>query len=465
MEFHDIADGVARSLRRNLTQLVEAIQREDLTRESFERFLAGLKAALHECGREAFVETMHSLDHPRTEVVDEDGKRHRFKKASRKEWFTPFGRVSVDRRYYQPDAGGKGIVPLDQSCGMAGRYFTPDIEELTAHACSMLVPSEVREVLSKALPEAPSCTAIKRVLSDVGAFIEGHEEELEAVFRKEAPLSAEGDVLVVSWDGTCVPLRESGAKRGRHAKRPGVRDDNESPTTWREAGVGAISIYGTKDDELERFDTRYLGRMPEPRMAGLVQRQAAIVKELRENRVFREVAVICDGKRSIWKDAESTEAYRGATFVLDFYHALENVSKAAEAIFGSKSDKSTRWFKKYRHRLAHERGAVQALLRSLRYYAAQRAEGTARRKTIESAIGYVQRNAERMRYAEFREAGLPIGSGPVEAGCKNLVGARLKRSGMRWTRTGGQHVLNLRSLCLSGRWEPMWSEYRRTRAA
>lgn len=62
-----------------------------------------------------------------------------------------------------------------------------------------------------------------------------------------------------------------------------------------------------------------------------------------------------------------------------------------------------------------------------------------------------------MRYAEFIARGLPIGSGPVESAAKTIVQARLKRSGMRWSRDGGQHVLDLRTLLKSERWAPMWS--------
>jgi hypothetical protein len=62
-----------------------------------------------------------------------------------------------------------------------------------------------------------------------------------------------------------------------------------------------------------------------------------------------------------------------------------------------------------------------------------------------------------MRYAQFIALGLPIGSGPVESAAKNLVQARLKRSGMRWSHDGGQHVLDLRAYLKSDRWEPMWS--------
>lgn len=91
--------------------------------------------------------------------------------------------------------------------------------------------------------------------------------------------------------------------------------------------------------------------------------------------------------------------------------------------------------------------------------------GSERYKSVRRVIAYFRRNLAKMDYAGFRARGLPIGSGPVEAACKTVVGTRLKRSGMRWTREGGQHVLNLRTHVLSGRWDVFWATYLEARNA
>jgi hypothetical protein len=83
-------------------------------------------------------------------------------------------------------------------------------------------------------------------------------------------------------------------------------------------------------------------------------------------------------------------------------------------------------------------------------------QGKARR-VVDNAIKYFRGHRDRMRYTEFIARGLPIGSGPVESAAKNIVQARLKRSGMRWSREGGQHVLDLRTYLKSERWAPMWN--------
>jgi hypothetical protein len=83
---------------------------------------------------------------------------------------------------------------------------------------------------------------------------------------------------------------------------------------------------------------------------------------------------------------------------------------------------------------------------------------------IRKAIAYFETNAERMRYQLFRRQGLFIGSGVVEAGCKTVIGQRLKQSGMRWTVQGANRIIALRCCQLSGRWDDFW-ELRATAAA
>lgn len=332
---------------------------------------------------------------------------------------------------------------------------------------ALLVPREVEALMEKVLPHAPSATAIQKVMRQVGGFAEENADQIEEAIRKKAPLKSTGKLLVASWDGVTVPLREQGAKMGKPRERPGKDEPEKSPTAWREAGVGTVAIYerGTATERPVRQDSRYFARMPESGMSTLCQQVEDCVEGLRAERDFNEVVVICDGKPAIWKRARHATCYQGATFVLDFYHAVEHLSAAAEAIFGKKSEKGTDWYSRYRTRLKESPDGVKATLRSLRRYELKAKRGSERRTTIRQTIGYFTQNKERMRYFEFLSRGLPIGSGPVEAACKTVVDARLKRSGMRWNINGGQQVLNMRVQHLSKRWKPFWEAYMADRLA
>jgi hypothetical protein len=76
----------------------------------------------------------------------------------------------------------------------------------------------------------------------------------------------------------------------------------------------------------------------------------------------------------------------------------------------------------------------------------------------DKALAYFQTNAPRMRYHHFRAHGLFVGSGAVEAGCKAVIGQRLKLSGMHWTCSGATGILTLRCQQASGRWEEIWQQ-------
>jgi len=77
-------------------------------------------------------------------------------------------------------------------------------------------------------------------------------------------------------------------------------------------------------------------------------------------------------------------------------------------------------------------------------------------KDARRALQYFNKNKEHMRYADFRSQHLFIGSGVIEAACKNLVGKRLKQSGMEWTVRGANAIVALRCATLSRRFQDYW---------
>lgn len=461
MQVDPIVRDVTRQFREDLSDLLQEVASDELTPGMFAGLISGLKVASSRAALTAFVRSVEAQEVD-SSVVDRAGERYRFKQSSSKTWLTPFGVAEVSRRYYQRDAGGDGVIPLDEQCGMVNRYCTPDVEEMVAFASGLMVPREVEALLGKALPQGPSTTAISRVIADVGEFAEAHEEAIEKSIREQAPLSRDGDVLVISQDGVTVPMREKGVRCGRPPERPGVRDERTSPTRWREAGVGTVSIYAPPregEKTPQRMDARVFARMPEPHMQTLERQMEGLVWELTQTRTFREVVLLCDGKRTLWDDLSAIPTYDKATKILDVYHVCEHLSCAAEAIFGKQAPRAQRWFERYRHRLVHEDAGVDATIRSLRHHRGKLRRGSSRDHVVRRVIRYLTGHRDKMHYTEYRRRGLPIGSGPVEAACKTIVNGRLKRSGMRWSQAGGQHVLNLRTAVKSNRWDAMWSVY------
>jgi hypothetical protein len=101
-------------------------------------------------------------------------------------------------------------------------------------------------------------------------------------------------------------------------------------------------------------------------------------------------------------------------------------------------------------------GDIPALLSAARAYPLT---GT-KAEALDTALGYFANNAHRMRYHHFRSLGMFVGSGAVEAGCKAVIGQRLKLSGMHWSQPGATGILTLRCQQASGRWEEIWQQTR-----
>jgi hypothetical protein len=107
------------------------------------------------------------------------------------------------------------------------------------------------------------------------------------------------------------------------------------------------------------------------------------------------------------------------------------------------------------HRL--DKGKIEKLVLALRSIHPANPEVADK---IRTEADYFDRNAERMRYPKFRRQHLFVGSGVIEAGCKSVVGSRLKRSGMFWTVRGSNAILALRCYHFNGRFEDYWEARR-----
>ena len=171
--------------------------------------------------------------------------------------------------------------------------------------------------------------------------------------------------------------------------------------------------------------------------------------------------MLCDGARPLWKYIDENPLYDDFEKMVDFHHTSGHLSLAAEALFGKgSSGKARNWYAKWYAKLLDDERGAQGVLDSMDYYAGVRKLSKAQRAALATQRTFFERNKHRMAYAEFRTRGLPIGSGPVEAACKSLVKTRMCRSGMRWSREGGQRILDLRTYTKSGRWDEFWKQYK-----
>ncbi len=136
--------------------------------------------------------------------------------------------------------------------------------------------------------------------------------------------------------------------------------------------------------------------------------------------------------------------------VVDFYHAMEHAGRVLDALRGKNHPDHKIQQRRWAKRLLKDK--VQSLIKETRQACGSQAQAQA----VEEELGYFERNIQRMQYGSFRAAGYFIGSGVVEAGCKTVIGARCKQSGMFWSLPGAENVLALRCISSSRRLDEFW---------
>ena len=159
-----------------------------------------------------------------------------------------------------------------------------------------------------------------------------------------------------------------------------------------------------------------------------------------------------DGALWIWNIAE--EQFPDAAQIVDLCHAREHYWNVARVYFGNDAPQMNEWAERRREEL--DTGKVEDVIAAIKELSASAGK---EKGVYEREISYFEKNKERMRYDKFRREGFFVGSGVLEAGCRSVIGQRLKQSGMHWTVKGANNIIALRCCYFSNRWEDFW-EYR-----
>jgi hypothetical protein len=472
MVIDNMIEAAVDAFKQTILALAEAAEQE-LCPALAERITQGLQESTGAACREAFRVFIEAKE-VAVEHVEVNSERFDFKYDSVKTFLTLWGKVLIKRRIYQNASDTRTVAPLDRAWGMEKQYLALEVRESVAFSLAHMPPVEAMQFFKKCVSSyRPHATQMKQAAAEVAQQVREGEAALKTRLQEQEPVPPDARALVASLDGANVLMREPGAaKRGRPAERPGLGRTQSEDTAYRNTMVGVVSFYGAvedpeKDPTPPRLKSVYTSQMPEPLAPTFKRRFEAEVKAAQDKAPPDLVKVVlCDGARPLWKYIRATPLFAAYVWILDYYHAAEHLSLAAEALFGKGTQEAKDWFAKYADKLLKQDGAVDALLRSMKHYAGVHALPAPRRKVLDAQRHYLVTNRAYMAYAEYRRRGLPIGSGPVEAACKTLVKARLCQSGMRWKVEGGQNILDLRTYVKSKRWQPMWETYKeRSQAA
>jgi hypothetical protein len=168
--------------------------------------------------------------------------------------------------------------------------------------------------------------------------------------------------------------------------------------------------------------------------------------------------VLVDAHLSIQGYLRTNPLFKEFHCLIDFYHACEHLSKLAEWLFGKNSTAGQNWYQQKREILRTSERGVEKIIQSGKYFIEAKLTNQLKIRGANSELRYFCNHKKMMNYHDFVNKGWPIGSGVVEAACKSIVKQRMCRSGQRWTIRGGQHILNLRTIVKSNRWNQFYAE-------
>ena len=350
------------------------------------------------------------------------------------------GWIHLRRSYFYSAERQTGRFPLDEAWGLVDSY-SPGVTRWMCRAAALSGSYQAasQDLLTYAALEIDA-RQIQRMITQMAPRITQWREAQGPVFNPVA-----GDIFCVGADGTGAPMRRK-ELRGRKGKNGRART--------REVKVGTIFTHRQPDKPDQRperdYDsTTYIADILTANEFGSRLRAEALRRGIAKAKV---IVFLGDGAVWVWKLARIN--FPTAVCILDYYHACEHLTLLTQALFGEGSALAKKRYRQWRKALLKDK--IAQIISQAR---AQLPARPQTRRLAKKQIAYFERNKARMFYQTFRQSGYFIGSGVVEAGCKTVVGQRLKLSGMLWSRKGASDLLTVRCALLSRWFENFWKHH------
>jgi len=445
---------------REVNQLLGRVfaQRRKDGRTDLEAVESALRTALHQAGAAALSELLQfePPEADQRQLPCRCGHHAQYQEIRSKPILTIVGPVRMARPYYLCSQCHVGQFPVDVELDIENTEFSPGVRRMHALVGQEAPFDHGREQMQLLAGLEVTTKSVERIAEAIGGDIAQREQaEIQKALQLDLPVIA-GEpipILYVQMDGTGVPVVKK-ETLGRQGKADG------QPAHTREVKLGCVFTQTTWDEEgfalRDPDSTTYTGAIETAEEFGKRIYREALNRGW--SRAKKKV-VIGDGAEWIWNLV--AEHFPGAIQIVDLYHARQHLWAVARQLYPQEEVQQKAWMKVHQKRLL-DKGKIEKLVGALR---AIHASNPAMAEKIRTEADYFERNAERMRYPKFRRQHLFVGSGVIEAGCKTVIGSRLKQSGMFWTVRGANAILALRCCYLNGRLEDYWEQRREARAA
>jgi hypothetical protein len=405
-----------------------------------------VRGAMHRAGAAALGRLLSIDSGTAPRVACTCGGEARFHSVRAKHLLTALGPVVWERAYYVCPSCHQGQSPRDRELDVEGTEDSPGVRRMMALVGGESSFEQGREQLDLLAGIEVTAKAVERQAEAIGVDIEVRQQaEIQRAKQLELPQvwAPTVPVLYLEMDGTGVPVVKAETE-GRAGKIEG------QPAHTREVKLGCVFTQTTTDQEgrpvRDADSTSYVAAIETAEDFGLRLYTEAWRRGW--SRAHKKV-ILADGAVWIWNLA--AQHFPGAIQIVDLYHARQHLWELSAKLFPNDAKTRKRWMARCLYRL--NQGKAEALVKLLRRLPPTNFELA---KLVRKEADYFQRNAKRMRYPAFRSQGLFVGSGVVEAGCKTVIAARLKRSGMFWTVRGANAIIALRCSRFSRRFEDYW---------
>jgi hypothetical protein len=415
--------------------------------DEFEQALTEGVAAIERAAHEPALAAL-DIDAP---AVTVDGRTYRRVLRSPGDYHSRAGNVSVMRTLYRA-AGHREAPAIDLislRAGVIADGWLPGTARQMAHLLQQGTSREAEATAGQLRVLPYSRSSFERVGHAVGRRYVERAPVIERELIDDEDVPDEARSISVSIDRVSVPMEEP---RPRPPGRP-RKDAPKRPITraYRMGYVGTVCLHDAEGRAIRIL--RY-GTMPGGDPERLCTGLADDVLQLFSKRPRLRLSLLCDGAPEMWnllaaQFDRATFGRRRIYTLVDFWHTVEKLAPATKVL---DAESSAALLARWKLRLLNSSSARASILRELLESGAEHVK-VGEKEPVHEAITYLRNNEGRMDYARARKLGLPIGSGNVEATCKSLVNMRMNRSGSRWKIDTGEHILQLRALALSDRWD------------
>ena len=379
------------------------------------------------------------------------GQQALYREVRSKPVLTAVGPVEVSRPYYLCPHCHNGQFPADVELDIENTEFSPGVRRMQAVVGQEAPFDHGRQQMKLLAGLEVTTKSVERTAEAIGENIAARQQqEIQRAVQLDLPIVLGEAVprLYVQMDGTGIPVVPK-----ETVGRPGKTEGQPSHT--REVKLGCVFTQTTWDEEgfpiRDPDSTTYTGAVETAEEFG---KRIYLEAWNRGSSRAEKLVVMGDGAEWIWNLAD--QHFPGAVQIIDLYHARQHLWDLVRRLHPNDEGKQKAWMKVHQQRLL-DQGKIEKLVVALRSTVSTNPELVDR---IRIEADYFERNAERMRYPQFRRQHLFVGSGVIEAGCKTVIGSRLKQSGMFWTVRGANAIIALRCCHLNGRFEDYWEARR-----